>query len=85
MPRSSKSGSSGNESYWTDGDSQKLYDHFARGDFDPNQQKSPYIKALFDKTDWLQARTTPKKLYRNYRRHANIWLAEHGKKGARSK
>jgi hypothetical protein len=75
----------GNSTYWTEADSKKLYEHFKYGDFDPQIQESPYIKACYDRTEWLQARTTAKKLYRNYRRHADIWLSEQGKSGARSK
>ena len=72
-------------SNWNEADSKKLYEHFASGDFDPSNQDPKYIKECFDRTEWLQARTTAKKLYRNYRRHACIWLTEQGKNGARRK
>ena len=70
---------------WKDADTKKLYEHFERGDIDPKKQEPVDIKDFFDKTPWLQDRTTLKKFYRNYRRHANIWIAEQGKHNARSK
>jgi hypothetical protein len=81
-PNNNTTGTAGN---WSEADSKKLYEHFQSGDFNPQKQDSKYIKECFERTEWLQARTTAKKLYRNYRRHANVWLSEQGKNGARRK
>jgi hypothetical protein len=51
MALNNKTMGGGNSTYWTEANSKKLYEHFKSGDFDPQNQESPYIKACYDQTE----------------------------------
>ena len=67
---------------WKPTDTACLCEHFEQGEANPMEQSTCYIGAFFDKTKWLQERTTKKRLYQNYCRHAATWLSEQEANGS---